>query len=58
MTIPAVSQNGADFNPVSCYLTAGVFEESVLIRTAYILENALQVQFRPAWTEADDCSYF
>lgn len=51
MTIPAVSQNGEDYHPVSYYLTAGPFQEAVLLHTAYILEQALRVKCRPAWLE-------
>ncbi|MCR5795915.1 MAG: hypothetical protein K6G61_11285 [Solobacterium sp.] len=53
MTIPAVSQNGENFEPVSYYLMAGAFQESVLIHTAYILEDALQVHCRPSWVDDD-----
>ena len=53
MTIPAVSQNGENFEPVSYYLVAGAFREPVLLHTAYILEDALQVRCRPSWAEDD-----
>jgi len=51
LTLPAVSQSGAPFNPVSYYLMAKAYQEDILIRFAHIIEEEVKAVCRPAWSE-------
>lgn len=49
MVIPAVSQSGEPYRPVSYYFMAKAYEEDVLINFAHIIEEELKVLCCPEW---------
>ena len=51
MTIPAVSQSGKPFKPVSYYFMAKAFQEDILIQFAHVIEKQLNVLCKPEWAE-------
>ncbi len=51
MVIPAVSQSGSPFSPLSYYLMSGAYQEDVLIRFAHVIERELAVVCRPEWVQ-------
>ncbi|MCR5372033.1 MAG: hypothetical protein K6E41_01030 [Solobacterium sp.] len=51
MCLPAaVLMDEADQQPLSWYLMAGAYDEDVLLRTAYVLEQAAGIRNLPDWT--------
>ncbi len=55
MTIPAAVPEENSYEPVSYYLMAHAFHESVLIQISYTLEQALKLDCRPSWTKENIC---
>ena len=51
MTIPAVSQSGQPFSPISYYFMAKAYQEDVLIQFANVIEKKLAVKCTPEWVE-------
>ncbi len=51
LTLPAVSQSGEPFVPISYYLMARAYEEDILIRFAKVIESGVSIVCRPAWSE-------
>ena len=51
MCLPAaVLMDEADQQPLSWYLMAGAYDEDLLLRTAYVLEQAAGIRNLPEWT--------
>ncbi|MBR2991188.1 MAG: hypothetical protein IKF51_06980 [Solobacterium sp.] len=51
MCIPAVNMDDRDFRPLSYYLLADHWAEDILIRTAAVLEQKLNITARPSWVQ-------
>ena len=50
MALPARKSDTEDWKAYSYYLMADVWQEDILIHTAYILEQELKLHCIPAWT--------
>lgn len=51
MSIPAAEPDEKNWQACSYYLMAGAYREDVLLHTAFILEQNLQLKCCPSWTE-------
>ncbi|MBR4444488.1 MAG: hypothetical protein IKS37_01150 [Solobacterium sp.] len=51
MILPAVIPDPSDYKPCSWHLTAGPFQEDILLRIAYILEQGAAILPKPDWCE-------
>ena len=51
MILPAVIPDPSDYKPCSWHLTAGPFQEDILLRIAYILEQGAAIMPKPDWCE-------
>ena len=51
MILPAVIPDPSDYKPCSWHLTARPFQEDILLRIAYILEQGAAILPKPDWCE-------